>query len=106
MEKTKEVLYLFNICEKHENNTPVGLYTHRGIGRLKLPNSTNQSIAILLKFTYNVKNRKLMTDLYSHRNVQRDQSLHGFAQSSEVQIDDNQPSRHSSSTENFVDYYG
>ena len=29
------------------------------IGRSKLHNSTNQSIAILLKFTYNVKNRKL-----------------------------------------------
>ena len=43
-----------------------------------------------MKFTYNVKNRKLMTDLLSHLNVQRDQSLHGFAQSSEFQIDDNQ----------------
>ena len=43
-----------------------------------------------MKFTYIVKNRKLMTDLQSHLNVQRDQSLHGFAQSSEFQIDDNQ----------------
>ena len=29
------------------------------IGRSKLPNSTNESMAILMKFTYNGKNRKL-----------------------------------------------
>ena len=36
------------------------------IGRSKFDNSTNRSIAILLKFTYNVKNRKL----FYHRFVE------------------------------------
>ena len=49
--------HLFHICEKKLQATL--LWDCIPIGRSKLPNSTYQSIAIALKFMYNVKNRKL-----------------------------------------------
>ena len=54
LERTKEVINLIFV----KNMQATLLWDCISIGRSKIPNSTNQSIVILIKFTYNVKNRK------------------------------------------------